>query len=124
MTSAKNTHLVLQNDIDSLSYYSNHLSISNKNYLKQNIYSYWISSSHNTYLPYGQVFDPASVCYYKLMLNIYFGGCVEIDTDSISPDKDDIIITHLPTNTKTISLRQVFRIVISALKIKEERPLC
>ena len=122
MASTQN-NLVLKPDLDSdeTKYYSNHLSYSDLNYLTQNIYSYWISSSHNTYLPYGQVFDPSSECYYNLILSVYFGGCVEIDTDSVSSKKDDIVITHLPTNTKSISLREILKIVISALKTKEER---
>ena len=47
---------------------TNNLEISDLNpyYFQQNLFSYWISSSHNTYLPFGQIFDPSSVCYYKL----------------------------------------------------------
>lgn len=111
----------MDNNIESLEYYTNHLSLKSPFYFKQNIYSYWISSSHNTYLPYGQVFDPSSECYYKLILSIYFGGCVEIDTDSVSVNRDDIVITHLPTNTKSVSLREIFKVVMSAIKTKEQR---
>ena len=111
----------MDNNIESLEYYTNHLSLKSPFYCKQNIYSYWISSSHNTYLPYGQVFDPSSECYYKLILSIYFGGCVEIDTDSVSADKKDIVITHLATNTKSVSLREIFKVVLSAIKTKEKR---
>jgi hypothetical protein len=123
MASTANDHLIIKMDKENngLDYYSNHLSLKDLNYLKQNIYSYWISSSHNTYLPYGQIFDPSSECYYKLILSVYFGGCVEIDTDSISTKPIDVIITHLPTNTKSIGLRGILRTVISALETKESR---
>lgn len=123
MTSITKNNLIVEMDKsnDSLAYYTNHLSINSPYYFKQNLYSYWISSSHNTYLPYGQVFDPSSECYYKLILSIYFGGCVEIDTDAVSKNKDDIVITHLSTNTKSISLREIFKIVLSAIKTKEQR---
>lgn len=104
--------------VDDVEYYTNHLLESHKNYFDQNIYNYWISSSHNTYLPYGQVMDPSNSCYYKLILNLYFGGCVEIDTDSVSPDKQDILITHLPTNSKKIKLSEVLEIVVDAIKNK------
>jgi len=118
-----NENLVIQSDIERnhLEYYSNHLPVSKQNYFKQNIYSYWISSSHNTYLPYGQVFDPCNECYYKLILFIYFGGCLEIDTYDISSDRMDVIINHLPTNIKHIKLSEVLKIVIYSLKMKEER---
>ena len=123
MTTVQNNISILKMDetANALNYYSNHLDLSDPNYLTQNIYSYYISSSHNTYLPYGQIFDPSSECYYKLILSVYFGGCIEIDTDSISIKDNDVIITHLPTNTKSIGLRGILRTVISALKTKEER---
>lgn len=105
---------------DDIEYYTNHLSITNNHYLKQNIYSYWISSSHNTYLPYDQVFGSANECYYKLVLNIYFGGCIEIDTDAISEDNNDVVITHLSTNKNSILLRGILKIVIKSLKKKEK----
>jgi hypothetical protein len=124
MTTVQN-NLVLKIDenTNGLDYYSNHLDISDPNYLTQNIYSYFISSSHNTYLPYGQIFDPSSECYYKLILSVYFGGCIEIDTDSISIKDNDVIITHLPTNTKSIGLRGILRTVVSALATKEKRKI-
>ena len=123
MATAQNNNLILKMDEkdDGLNYYSNHLSLSDPNYFSQNIYSYYISSSHNTYLPYGQIFDPSSECYYKLILSVYFGGCIEIDTDSIHLTTNDVIITHLPTNTKSIGLRGILRTVISALVTKEQR---
>jgi len=104
--------------VDDVEYYTNHLLESHPNYFDQNIYNYWISSSHNTYLPYGQVMDPSNSCYYKLILNLYFGGCVEIDTDSVTPDKQDILITHLPTNSKKIKLSEILEIVVDAIKNK------
>lgn len=104
--------------VDDVEHYTNHLLESHPNYFDQNIYNYWISSSHNTYLPYGQVMDPSNSCYYKLILNLYFGGCVEIDTDSVTPDKQDILITHLPTNSKKIKLSEILEIVVDAIKNK------
>jgi hypothetical protein len=104
--------------VDDIEFYTNHLPESHKDYFNQNIYNYWISSSHNTYLPYGQVMDPSNSCYYKLILNLYFGGCIEIDTDSVSPDKQDILITHLPTNSKKIKLSEIFEIVVDAINNK------
>jgi len=103
---------------EDLSYYTNHLSESNPNYHNLNIYSYWISSSHNTYLPYGQIWDESNTCYYKLILNLYFGGCIEIDTDGVSKDNQDIIITHLPTNSKQIRLSNIFKIVVDSIRTK------
>lgn len=102
-----------------LPYYTNHLSESNqKFYYNQNIYSYWISSSHNTYLPYGQIWDQSNTCYYKLILNLYFGGCIEIDTDGVSSDNQDILITHLATNSKKIKLSNIFKIVVESIQTK------
>ena len=120
-----NNNLIIQADIEDnhLEYYSNHLNLTHPNYFSQSIYSYWISSSHNTYLPYGQIFDPCNECYYRLILLIYFGGCVEIDTYGISKNHDDVIINHLPTNLKEINLRQILKIVISSLKMKELRKI-
>lgn len=117
--------IIIQSDIDKneLDYYSNHLSVLHQNYYTQSIYSYWISSSHNTYLPYGQIFDPCNECYYKLILLIYFGGCIEIDTYGISENRNDIIINHLTTNVKKIYLREILKIVLSSLKMKEERDI-
>jgi hypothetical protein len=110
----------ISKDIDSrdMEYYTNHLSESNDNYFNQNIYNYWISASHNTYLPYGQIVDPSNTCYYKLMLNLFFGGCVEIDTDSITRDNQDVVVTHLPTNSKSIKLSEILKIVVEAVKTK------
>ena len=106
---------------DNKKYYSTHLSRDNVSYLKQSIFNYWISSSHNTYLPYGQTFDESSECYYKLILNVYFGGCVEIDTDGINKKMDDVVITHLATNSTKISLRNILRVVLDAVKTKESK---
>ena len=108
------------NDIE---YYTNHLPIINEQYFKQNIYSYWISSSHNTYLPYDQIFGPANECYYKLVLSIYFGGCIEIDTDAISKDNNDVVITHLSTNLNSILLRGILKIVVKSLEKKEKEKI-
>ena len=35
---------------------------------------YWIISSHNTYLQYGQIGTRTSTCYYNLLLQLYKGG--------------------------------------------------
>lgn len=90
-------------------------------YYNQNLFSYWISSSHNTYLPYGQIFDPASVCYYRLQSAMYCGGCFEIDTDGITPDKKDVIVTHLPTNIKSIKLSSILKIICEAMENKKRK---
>ena len=106
---------------DNKEYYSTHLSRSHLRYLEQNIFSYWISSSHNTYLPYGQTFDESSECYYKLILNVYFGGCVEIDTYGVNTTMDDVLISHLPTNSSKVSLRSILRIVLDAVRTKQSK---
>jgi len=102
---------------------TNNINPSNSYYFKQNLFNYWISSSHNTYLPYGQIFDPASVCYYRLQSVMYHGGCLEIDTDSITLDKKDIIITHLPTNSRSIKLSTVFKIIFSVIEDKIKKSI-
>lgn len=86
-----------------------------------NLFSYWISSSHNTYLPYDQIYDPSSLCYYKIFLSTYFGGCVEIDPSSLTENGEDIYVTHLPTNTKKIKLSKILKICFHAIKVKKER---
>ena len=119
----KNKYSNLENQIGSgftaeSEFLTNSISPSVSYYLRQNLFNYWISSSHNTYLPYGQIFDPSSVCYYRLQSTMYHGGCFEIDTDSISPDKKDIIITHLPTNSKNIKLSTVLKILLGVMNDK------
>jgi hypothetical protein len=104
-------------------YLTNNLDTNSNFYYKQNLFNYWISSSHNTYLPHDQVFGPSSVCYYRLQSTMYLGGCLEIDTDSISSDKNDIFITHLPTNSKKISLRSILRIIYSSITHKKEQKI-
>jgi hypothetical protein len=102
-------------------YLTNNLDTNSKFYYEQNLFNYWISSSHNTYLPHDQVFGPSSVCYYRLQSTMYLGGCLEIDTDSVSSDKNDIFITHLPTNSKQISLRSILRIIYSSIMHKKQQ---
>jgi hypothetical protein len=83
-----------------------------------NIYQYWISSSHNTYLPYDQVFGQSNVCYYKLLSLVYYGGCLEIDTYGINKEKNDIIVNHLQSNAKGILLSDILDIIITSMKRK------
>ena len=104
-------------------YLTNNLDTDSNFYYKQNLFNYWISSSHNTYLPHDQVLGPSSVCYYRLQSTMYLGGCLEIDTDSISSDKNDIFITHLPTNSKQISLRSILRIIYSSITYKKQQKI-
>jgi hypothetical protein len=55
---------------------------------------YWIISSHNTCLPYGQIGTRTSTCYYNLVLQLYEGGCVEIDLVRLTKDNLDIKVSH------------------------------
>lgn len=104
-------------------YLTNNLNTNSNFYYKQNLFNYWISSSHNTYLPHDQVFGPSSVCYYRLQSTMYLGGCLEIDTDSVSSDKNDIFITHLPTNQQKVSLRSILRIIYSSITYKKQQKI-
>ena len=89
-------------------------------YLSQHLFSYWISSSHNTYLPYNQNTDKISLCYYRLQYMVYAGGCVEIDTYGIKDN--DVIISHMITNRSYIKLEDILDIIMKALitKIKKK----
>jgi hypothetical protein len=100
-------------------YYKNKLDSKLDFYYKQNIYSYWIYSSHNTYLPYGQIFDQCDTIYYKLQTFLLSGGCLEIDIISVCDD--DVIVYHLATNSNTIKLSDIFKVVVSAVKEKERK---
>ncbi len=121
----KNKYLNLKSQIGGFEpeteFLTNNISQESEFYLNQNLFSYWISSSHNTYLPYGQVFDPSSVCYYRLQSMMYHGGCIEIDTDAITKDNNDVIITHLPTNQKSITLSSILKIVCDAIEDKKKK---
>jgi hypothetical protein len=88
-------------------------------YLSQNLFSYWISSSHNTYLPYDQNTDPVNICYYRLQSMVYSGGCVEIDTYGI--EDGDVIISHMITNRSNIKLGDILDIIMDALNSKIKR---
>jgi hypothetical protein len=90
-------------------------------YLSQNLFSYWISSSHNTYLPYDQNTDPVNVCYYRLQSMVYSGGCVEIDTYGIQDG--DVIISHMITNRSNIKLGDILDIIMDALNSKIKRDI-
>ncbi len=80
-------------------------------YFTQNIYSYWINSSHNTYLPKGQVLDPGSLCYYKLQGYVFFSGCMELDFYGVTEDGNDIKVDHLPTNIRGIRLSIILQVI-------------
>jgi len=88
-------------------------------YLSQNLFSYWISSSHNTYLPHNQNTNKVSLCYYNLQSMVYAGGCLEIDTYG---DKDnDVIITHLSDFVQgSIKLGDILDVIMDALIKKIE----
>jgi len=87
-----------------------------------NIYQYWINSSHNTYLPYNQITDSSSLCYYELISSIYYGGCIEIDIFNFTDDLNDIIVNHLSTNSKSILLSDIIKICTTAIKRKKTKP--
>jgi len=89
-------------------------------YLKQNLFSYWISSSHNTYLPFEQNIKETSLCYYNLQYMTYFGGCVEIDTYSV--EDNNVMISHL-LNSNKIKLTDILNIVMEALINKIEKKI-
>ncbi len=80
-------------------------------YFTQNIYSYWINSSHNTYLPKGQVIDPGSLCYYKLQGYVFFSGCMELDFYGVTEDGNDIKVNHLPTNIRGVKLSIILQVI-------------
>ena len=86
-------------------------------YLSQNLFSYWISSSHNTYLPHDQNTDPVNICYYNLQSMVYAGGCVEIDTNGIKDN--DVIITHSSDFIQgSIKLGDILDVIMDALNYK------
>lgn len=88
-------------------------------YLSQNLFSYWISSSHNTYLPFNQNTNNVSLCYYNLQSMVYAGGCLEIDTYGIKDN--DVIITHLSEMIQgSIKLSDILDIIMDALNKKIE----
>lgn len=90
-----------------------------ENYLSLNLFNYWISSSHNTYLPHDQNIDKVSVCYYRLQYMVYAGGCVEIDTYGIKDDR--VIISHM--NNGFIYLDDILDIIMEALISKKKREI-
>lgn len=73
---------------------------------------YWINSSHNTYLPYGQIGTRTSTCYYNLLLQLYEGGCVEIDLVRLTNDNLDIKVSH---DTQTLSYVSKGHIKLSSI---------
>lgn len=107
-----------ENDID---FISNKLDTNLNLYYNQNLYSYWIFSSHNTYLPYGQVFGQCDTIYYKLQSFLLSGGCLEIDVISVNNTHDDILVYHLITNDNYIKLSEIFKVVANAVEEKEKR---
>lgn len=84
---------------------------------------YWIQSSHNTYLPGSQALDITSTCYFNLQLNVYGGGCMEIDlikrTDD--NDKNDFKVSHDLPNVNVSQGHERLSIVFQAVKESIER---
>lgn len=106
-----------------LIYYKNNLDPDDKKYnfyMKQSIYSYWIASSHNTEMIYGQIFDPSSVCYYKILLSIFFGGCLEIDVFGTNAENNDILIAHTKFNSSKILLSELFKLANDTIEHKKK----
>jgi len=92
------------------------------NYFSQNLFSYWISSSHNTYLPHNQNTNNVSLCYYNLQSMVYAGGCLEIDTYGIKDN--DVIITHLSDSIQgSIKLGGILDVIMDALIKKIEHKI-
>ena len=88
-------------------------------YYSQSLFSYWISSSHNTYLPHNQNLDKVNICYYKLQSMVYAGGCLEIDT--YGTKDDDVIITHFSKLIQGfIKLGDILDVIMDALNKKIE----
>lgn len=95
---------------------------SNDKYYKHPIYDYWILSSHNTYLPFDQYLAGANMCYYNLILNVFMGGCIEIDLYGIHKSKKDknydIKIRHAPVNRKFLKLSKTLKKIVQIMKHK------
>lgn len=85
---------------------------SNNNQINYHLSCYWINSSHNTYLPYGQIGTRTSTCYYNLLLQLYEGGCVEIDLVRLTKDNLDIKVSH---DTQTFSYISKGHIKLSSI---------
>lgn len=103
-------------------YMSRNIEPSNDEYYKHSIYDYWILSSHNTYLPFDQYFAGANMCYYNLILNVFMGGCIEIDLYGIHKSKKDknydIKIRHAPINRKFLKLSKTLKKIVQIMKYK------
>jgi hypothetical protein len=113
-----------------MDYYSKYLKYKNKYLsLKRNIVGgndiindetllldCWIASSHNTYLSGKQLFDgDAKVVCYTDFLELYKGGCVEIDLQSVVDisDNKDFVVSH---GDKYISLSKIYlRNILNAI---------
>jgi len=95
---------------------------SNDKYYKHPIYDYWILSSHNTYLPFDQYLAEGNMCYYNLILNVFMGGCIEIDLYGIHKSKKDknydIKIRHAPINLKFLKLSKTLKKIVQIMKHK------
>ncbi len=112
----KNKYLKLKNHLeqtggDDTKYMTSLINPEEPYYFTQNIYSYWINSSHNTYLPKGQVLDPGSLCYYKLQGYVFFSGCMELDFYGVTSDGNDIKVDHLPTNIRGVRLSLILQVI-------------
>jgi len=81
-------------------YYKTNIELDNQDNL--NIYSYWIYSSHNTILPYGQIFksgkqiENANLCYFNILLNNNITGSLEIDINGYDDKTNEILLGHGP----------------------------
>jgi hypothetical protein len=98
--------------------------ITDPEYYNNSIYDYWILSSHNTYLAFDQIVSDSNMCYYNLILNIFMGGCVEIDLNGVEYDKNDkkkmidIKVRHSKINNTYLLLSKVLYKIVEVMKKK------
>ena len=93
-----------------------------ENYYAHSIYDYWIFSSHNTYLTYDQISESSNLCYYNLIMNIFMGGCVEIDLYNLYEDpktkEKDIMVKHSPNQKQFVKLSKIMNTIVKTMKKK------
>jgi hypothetical protein len=91
-------------------------------YYEHSIYDYWIFSSHNTYLTYDQISESSNLCYYNLIMNIFMGGCVEIDLYNLYEDpktkEKDIMVKHSPNQKQFVKLSKIMNTIVKTMKKK------